>query len=49
MRYSKRFCVAPGSKVDLSKVDAGFKGRHETHQDALAEIEPHKQKPQNLQ
>jgi PPK2 family polyphosphate:nucleotide phosphotransferase len=49
MRYSKRFCVAPGSKVDLGKVDAGFKDKHETHQDALAEIETYNQKLHDLQ
>jgi PPK2 family polyphosphate:nucleotide phosphotransferase len=49
MTYRKRFGVAPGSKVDLSKIDAGFKDQHETHQDALAEIEAHNQKLHDLQ
>ena len=49
MHYRKRFGVDPGSKVDLSKVDAGFKDKHETHQDALAEIETHNQKMHDLQ
>jgi PPK2 family polyphosphate:nucleotide phosphotransferase len=49
MNYRKRFGVDPGSKIDLSKVDAGFKDRHETHQDALAEIEAHNQKMHDLQ
>jgi len=49
MHYRKRFGVEPGSKVDLSKVDAGFKDQHETHQDALAEIEAHNQKMHDLQ
>jgi PPK2 family polyphosphate:nucleotide phosphotransferase len=49
MRYSKRFCVAPGSKVDLGKVDPGFKDKHETHRDALAEIEACNQKLHDLQ
>ena len=39
MNYLKQFRVAPGSKVDLSKVDAGFKGTHESHEHALPEIE----------
>lgn len=49
MPYRKRFCVVPGSKVDLSKIDAGFKDNHETHQDALEEIEAHNQKLRDLQ
>lgn len=49
MTYRNRFGVTPGSKVDLSKIDAGFKDQHETHQDALAEIEAHNQKLQDLQ
>jgi PPK2 family polyphosphate:nucleotide phosphotransferase len=49
MNYRKRFGVDPGSTVDLSKVDAGFKDKHETHQDALAEIEAHNQKMHDLQ
>ena len=39
MDYTKRFRVAPGSKVDLAKVDAGFEDGHESHQHALPEIE----------
>jgi hypothetical protein len=29
MNYFKKFRVAPGSKVDLAKVDAGFKDKHD--------------------
>jgi PPK2 family polyphosphate:nucleotide phosphotransferase len=49
MNYRKRFGVDPGSTVDLSKVDAGFKDKHETHQDALSVIEAHNQKMHDLQ
>ena len=49
MRYGKKFYVLPGSKVDLKEVDAGFTDKHETHQDALAEIEAHNRKLHDLQ
>ena len=49
MNYSKKFRVKPGSKVDLSKVDAGFKGKHESHRKALPEIEAYDQKLHDLQ
>ena len=44
MNYLKKFCVDPGSKVDLAKVDAGFKDKHESHEHALPEIESYAQK-----
>ncbi len=49
MNYRKKFRVLPGSKVDLKAVDAGFTDKHETHQDALAEIEAHDQNLHDLQ
>ncbi|MBK1643870.1 polyphosphate kinase 2 [Thiocapsa imhoffii] len=49
MSYRKRFGVAPDSKVDLSKIDASFKDQHETHEDALADIEAQKQRLRDLQ
>ena len=49
MNYSKRFRVEPGSKVDLSKVDASFKDDHESHEHALPEIEAYAQKIHDLQ
>jgi PPK2 family polyphosphate:nucleotide phosphotransferase len=49
MNYYKRFCVAPGSKVDLDKVDASFKDQHESHEEALPEIEAHNRKLHDLQ
>ena len=44
MNYLKKFCVDPGSKVDLSKIDAGFKDKHESHEHALPEIESYAQR-----
>ena len=49
MNYIKRFRVEPGSKVDLAKVDAGFKDKHESHEQALPEIEAYNQKLHDLQ
>ena len=49
MNYSQGFCVEPGSKVDLGKIDAGFKDVHESHQHALPEIEAFSQKLHDLQ
>jgi len=39
MKYYRKFCVEPGSKVDLGKIDAGFRDKHESHEHALPEIE----------
>jgi len=39
MNYVKQFGVKPGSKVDLGKVDASFTDKHESHEQALPEIE----------
>ena len=49
MNYVKKFCVEPGSKVKLGKIDAGFKERHESHEQALPEIEAYDQKLHGLQ
>jgi len=49
MNYSNKFRVKPGSKVDLSKIDAGFKDKHESHEHALPEIEAYDQKLHDLQ
>jgi len=43
MNYTNRFRVKPGSKVDLGKVDAGFKDKHESHEQALPQIEAYNQ------
>jgi len=44
MNYLEKFRVDPGSKVDLAKVDAGFKDQHESHEHALPEIESYAQR-----
>ncbi len=49
MNYMEKFRVAPNDKIDLSKVDAGFKDQHESHEHALPEIEKHTQKLRELQ
>jgi PPK2 family polyphosphate:nucleotide phosphotransferase len=49
MNYYKKFCVAEGSKVNLGKIDAGFKDRHESREHALPEIEKYSQKLHDLQ
>ena len=49
MNYIKTFRVEPGSKVDLAKVDAGFKDEHESHEHAMPEIEAYDQKLHDLQ
>ena len=49
MNYSNKFRVKPGSKVDLSKIDASFKDKHESHEQALPEIEAYDQKLHDLQ
>lgn len=49
MNYSNKFRIKPGSKVDLSTIDAGFKDKHESHEHALPEIEAYDQKLHDLQ
>ena len=49
MNYFKKFGVEPGSKVDLGKVDASFKDKHESQEHALPEIEKYSQKLHDLQ
>jgi PPK2 family polyphosphate:nucleotide phosphotransferase len=38
MAYRKEFLVEPGSKVKLDKIDASYKGKHESHEKAAGEI-----------
>ncbi len=47
--YFEKFRVAPGSEVDLTKSDAAFKDKHESHEHALPEIECYTQKMHDLQ
>jgi PPK2 family polyphosphate:nucleotide phosphotransferase len=49
MKYSRKFRVEPGSKVNLDKIDAGFRDKHESHQHALPEIEAYSRKLHDLQ
>jgi len=49
VKYYKKFRVKPGSKVDLGKVDAGFRDKHESHEHALPEIQSLRQKLSDLQ
>jgi PPK2 family polyphosphate:nucleotide phosphotransferase len=49
MDYFSKFSVKPGSKVNLAKVDAGFRDKHESHEHALPEIEKYSQKLRELQ
>jgi PPK2 family polyphosphate:nucleotide phosphotransferase len=49
MDYFEKFRVKPDTKVDLSKVDASFKDKHESHEQALPEIEAYAQKLRDLQ
>jgi PPK2 family polyphosphate:nucleotide phosphotransferase len=47
--YSDKFRVKPGHKLKLKKVDAGFKGHHETEEAAADEIEHYRQKMAKMQ
>ena len=49
MNYYTQFMVQPGTKVKLDKIDAGFKDQHESHEDALREIEEDRRKLGELQ
>lgn len=49
MNYIDRFRVRPGSKIDLNKIDANFKDKHESHKHALSEIEADNQRLHDLQ
>jgi PPK2 family polyphosphate:nucleotide phosphotransferase len=49
MNYRKNFRVEPGRRVDLGKVDASFKDKHESHEHALPEIEAYSRKLRDLQ
>jgi len=49
MEYQKRFVVEPGTKVKLSKIEASYTGKHETHETALPEIQSNVQRMAKLQ
>jgi hypothetical protein len=41
MNDRKRFLVEPGAKVRLAKIDPSDTGKHESHEQALAETQRH--------
>src|SRR5258708_13576903 len=49
MNYRERFAVEPGTKVRLSKIDASFKGKYDSHEQAAAEIQNHVERIDQLQ
>ena len=49
MNYTEKFRVEPGSKVDLKKIDASYKNKHNTHEQALPEIEAYNLKLHDMQ
>jgi len=49
MDYRKEFVVKPGDKVRLDKIDPGYKGKHEIHEHATAEIASHVARMDQLQ
>jgi PPK2 family polyphosphate:nucleotide phosphotransferase len=49
MDYRKKFAVEPGTKVRLSKIDASYTGKHETHEKALVEIQKNVERMDKLQ
>jgi len=49
MDYRKKFAVAPGAKVRLSKIDASYTGDHDSHEKAQPEIDKHVERLEKLQ
>src|SRR5262245_13094166 len=49
MDCRKKFVVEPGSKLHLSKIDASYAGKHETHAKALPKIEAHVERMEKMQ
>ena len=49
MDYRKRFLVEPGAKVRLSKIEASYTGKNETHEKALPKIQKHAERMDKLQ
>jgi PPK2 family polyphosphate:nucleotide phosphotransferase len=47
--YRKQFAVEPGSRVQLSKIDASFTGKYESHEEVAAEIGNHVERMDKLQ
>ena len=49
MNYRKKFIVEPRSKVRLEKIDASYRGKHESHEQALPEITKQVERMDRLQ
>lgn len=49
MNYRKALMVKPGSRIKLAEIDPGYRGRHESHEQAQPEIEKHVRKMDELQ
>ena len=49
MDCREKFIVEPGKKVRLSDIDPSFSGKHESHEEALPEIQKHVQRMAELQ
>jgi PPK2 family polyphosphate:nucleotide phosphotransferase len=49
MDYRKKFAVEPRTKVRLSKIDASYTGKHETHDKALPAIQAYVERMGKLQ
>jgi PPK2 family polyphosphate:nucleotide phosphotransferase len=49
MDYRKKFVVAPGDRIRLSKIDPWYSGKHESHQQAMPEIRKHVTRIDRLQ
>jgi len=49
MDYRKTFVVEPGAKAHLSKIDASFRGKHESHEKAAPELQKQVERLDKLQ
>jgi PPK2 family polyphosphate:nucleotide phosphotransferase len=49
MDYRKEFRVEPGAKIRLSKIDASYAGKDETHEQSLPKIQTHVERMDKLQ
>src|SRR5215470_2374876 len=49
MDYRKKFVVEPSAKVRLSKIDASYCGKHETHEKAPLQLQAHIDRMDKLQ
>jgi PPK2 family polyphosphate:nucleotide phosphotransferase len=49
MQYENMFRVRPGRKLRLKDIDPGYRGHHETEQEAAVELEHYRQKMAKMQ